>query len=319
MKKYAFILMFGLMLGSAFSPLTTQAFGIKSTIGGNIETKLHLADVKTNVRASVEKQKKEDREEKKENKKDSEVKLVGLERALSNHENKVAPKNSKKDWQAFLTWFRAFVIRKEMDRQTNATTTDTTAPKVQEVNVKVATSTANIKWETNETAKTSFYYGTTEPITASSTVITNATFSKDHSVALSSLVPDTKYFYAISVTDASGNTRQTETRTFRTKTVKTDNVTPRISATFTFQTTASSTRLVWFTNELTLSSVWIGTTTPVATTTPPVYTSGTLSYFHETTLTNLASSTTYFYSVKSTDSAGNSVMSLNISFSTSAQ
>lgn len=68
---------------------------------------------------------------------------------------------------------------------------------------------------------------------------------------------------------------------------------------------ASSTSLIWVTDEASDSKIWVSTTTPVATTTAPTASSSGLSYFHQLFVPGLATSTLYYYVVSSTDVAGN--------------
>ena len=68
---------------------------------------------------------------------------------------------------------------------------------------------------------------------------------------------------------------------------------------------ASTTSIIWVTNEASDSKVWIGTASPVSTSTSPVASSGTLSYFHQLNIPSLATSTLYYYTISSTDSSGN--------------
>lgn len=84
-------------------------------------------------------------------------------------------------------------------------------------------------------------------------------------------------------------------------------------------TASTSANILWTTNELATGKVWYATTSPlVFATTTPVMFSGTLELNHNLKLTNLATSTSYFYVVTSSDSAGNTATSSQNSFTTLA-
>ncbi len=95
------------------------------------------------------------------------------------------------------------------------------------------------------------------------------------------------------------------TSTSSTATTTPDIVAPSILFATNIGSSASTTNLIWVTNESSDSKIWIGTTTPVATTTAPVASSSALSYFHNLSLPNLATSTLYYFTISSADSSGN--------------
>jgi len=68
---------------------------------------------------------------------------------------------------------------------------------------------------------------------------------------------------------------------------------------------ASSTSLIWVTNEASDSNLWISTVSPVSTSTAPVASSSSLSFFHQLSIPSLAPSTLYYYTVSSKDASGN--------------
>lgn len=96
-----------------------------------------------------------------------------------------------------------------------------------------------------------------------------------------------------------------------------DIIPPVISELMATSTTATSTRITWLTDEATNSKVWYGTSTPVliATSTLQVSSSG-LVLNHELELVNLNATTTYYYMFSSSDEAGNTVTSSELSFTT---
>ena len=82
---------------------------------------------------------------------------------------------------------------------------------------------------------------------------------------------------------------------------------------------ATSTAVVsWTTNENSDSKVWFGTTTPVSTGSTANVSASTLISSHLISLSGLATSTTYYFVVGSTDASGNSATSSTNSFVTTS-
>jgi len=73
-----------------------------------------------------------------------------------------------------------------------------------------------ILWTTNEPANSLVWYATSSPVsTASSTLTVSSTvFTIGHDVVLPGLVASTTYYYAVSSSDASGNTSTSDEYTF---------------------------------------------------------------------------------------------------------
>ncbi len=105
-----------------------------------------------------------------------------------------------------------------------------------------------------------------------------------------------------------------------TTTPPTDSAAPVITGIAVSTTTATTSQVVWITNELATTKLVYGTSSPilssVASTTVTV--SG-LSLVHAVNLANLSTSTTYYFAVMSADNAGNAATSSQVSFSTLAQ
>lgn len=96
-----------------------------------------------------------------------------------------------------------------------------------------------------------------------------------------------------------------------------DTTAPVISNVAATSTTMNSTHITWTTNEPANSRVYYSTTTPVvATSTTPNVFSASLVSDHDLTLTGLTASTTYYFTVESTDAADNTRTSAGHSFTT---
>jgi len=80
-------------------------------------------------------------------------------------------------------------------------TRDTTPPVVSAVAVTASGTTATVTWTTNESATTSLAYGTSTSLGQSAT----GTVGTSHTVSLSGLTPNTRYYYRVTSADAAGN------------------------------------------------------------------------------------------------------------------
>lgn len=104
-----------------------------------------------------------------------------------------------------------------------------------------------------------------------------------------------------------------------TSTPPADTTAPVISGINATSTTATSTNIVWTTNELSDGKIWYGTSTLISATGTPSVSTSTLSISHQFEFLNLIASTTYHYIVGSTDAAGNTAFSSEQSFTTLSQ
>lgn len=96
-----------------------------------------------------------------------------------------------------------------------------------------------------------------------------------------------------------------------------DVIPPVISGLNATTTTASSSRIVWLTNEKSDSKIWYSTSTPlVIATSTPMVSSSSLVLSHDLLLSGLNASTTYYYKVTSADAASNTATSSEQSFQT---
>jgi len=101
--------------------------------------------------------------------------------------------------------------------------------------------------------------------------------------------------------------------------VITDTVAPVISGVTTSNLRATTTSIVWITNEKSNSRVWFGTSTPLVLTLPATVSSGERVTGHNISLSGLATSTTYYYVVGSSDEKGNAATSSQNSFLTQSE
>ena len=87
---------------------------------------------------------------------------------------------------------------------------DVSAPALSAPNVLTTSSSATIHWTTNEPAHSFVMYATVNPSSsfnsyASMPTVSDSTFDMSSDVTLTGLAPNTRYFYVLDSTDASGN------------------------------------------------------------------------------------------------------------------
>ncbi len=203
---------------------------------------------------------------------------------------------------------------------TGTTTPHVLMPRILDINVFKATSTATISWKTNKTTVGDVRFSTATPIASNSAVLTDANLSTLHTVSLTNLTPNTVYYYVVTARDASGNVKESVTKQFQTNALaQVDTTAPTVVYSAKVDILATSTRLVWITNEPTTGKIWISTSTPVDNSATSTASDATLSYFHNVFIGNLATSTTYYYTIMSTDAVNNSMNLTGNSFTTLAQ
>lgn len=102
-----------------------------------------------------------------------------------------------------------------------------------------------------------------------------------------------------------------------TATTTPDTTAPTISAIATSSITASTSVIMWTTNEPSNSTIWYGTTSPIIASSPTLSsTDVSLVTAHNIMLSGLSASTTQYFVVESKDAAGNSATSSTQSFLT---
>ena len=104
---------------------------------------------------------------------------------------------------------------------------DNTSPSFNSINVSTSNTTANINWNTDENSAAVIYYGTTFPsmvegspttgvTIGGSSVLVSTSLQTNHSGMITSLSPNTTYYYVLYVRDGSGNESITWPSTFHT-------------------------------------------------------------------------------------------------------
>ncbi|KKT32093.1 MAG: PKD domain containing protein [Candidatus Nomurabacteria bacterium GW2011_GWD1_44_10] len=203
--------------------------------------------------------------------------------------------------------------------KTATSTPDIVAPVISGITVSgMTTTSAIVAWATDEIANGNIYISTSTPMNlASSTTLGSVTFSTAHSFSITGLTANTTYYYVVKSADSAGNTATSSEQSFVTPAVA-DTVAPVISAVSASGVTSSLATVSWTTNEVANGNVYVSTSTPVNLATATTLGTTTLSLAHSFSLSSLTASTTYYYVVKSADSAGNTATSSEQSFTTPA-
>ncbi|MCJ7516162.1 MAG: redoxin domain-containing protein [Dehalococcoidia bacterium] len=169
----------------------------------------------------------------------------------------------------------------------------------------ITETSATIKWATNKPAT-----GLVEVRDSNGAVIDTqpqTALVNEHSVTISGLSPNTKYYYTVTSTDSDGKEKTSEgdLTTLATATVTADKTPPSISGAAA-NTTESSAIVTWLTDESATGQVKYSKDGQNTSTTPEVT---NLTTFHSITLSNLDSGTTYTFTIISKDAAGNEAAS----------
>ncbi|MEK7635363.1 MAG: fibronectin type III domain-containing protein [Patescibacteria group bacterium] len=247
--------------------------------------------------------KKEVKQEQKEIKK--EVKKVSTWGAF------MSAMRSNRDGNKFLNWFWWNKnYNNTRDDNNNNQSSSTARIIVSNVAaIDIGTSSSAIRWNTNKLADSKVYYGTTSPVTigaADTLFVSSGTLLLNHKINLTDLIPDKTYYFKVVSTDSSGNAATSSELSFVTKKQPTADVTlPNILFATNIGSSTSTVSVIWVTNEASNSKIWFGNVSPVSTTTAPIASVDTLSFFHQLSLPSLATSTLYYYTVGSSDAAGN--------------
>lgn len=107
----------------------------------------------------------------------------------------------------------------ELRASTTPPISDSTAPIVSNLFISnVASSSAQVRWSTNEKANSKVWYGTVNPLVIDSPTATETYSSRviSHNIRLSGLATSTAYYYVVTSTDSNGNTATSSQATFTT-------------------------------------------------------------------------------------------------------
>lgn len=286
------------------------------------------ADLKARVSGDKDKNDKKSEEERKDDGENAKVILFNASSTAvasatvdaSRIEKKLENGNADRGWHlGFLKGWFHFGKGKATTSATSSP--DTAKPDLRSVHVSAkSTTTATISWRTDEPASIVIRYGTSSPVTATSSSVSVA-MNATSSATLTGLMPGTKYRYVLVATDASGNVRTTAEKEFKTENAPAtpDTTSPKISFAIVLRIKADFARIIWLTNEPSDSKVWISTDANVSTSGTVAYSSSERTRFHSAELTNLNANTKYYFTLSSTDASGNVNVSTGSSFTTDSR
>jgi subtilisin family serine protease len=190
---------------------------------------------------------------------------------------------------------------------------DPSPPKIEDIEEYVSGVTTTIAWRTDKEANSTILYGKSQD-QLDHVVSDPDNYTFDHSITLTNLEEDTKYYYKILGYDEFGNgPGQSEIRTFQTE-ILPDTTPPEIKNVRVVAKRDITATIFWDTNELADSSIEYGLTAEYG----EVRSDFKLMWKHSMTLFNLEPSTTYHFRVNSTDGSRNYNHSDDQTFTTEA-
>lgn len=197
---------------------------------------------------------------------------------------------------------------------TTALPGDTSGPVISSISVgNISPNGATVTWSTDEAASSQVEYGTTTSYGSLSAL--NSSLVSSHSRSLSGLSPSTVYHYRVISKDTADNSSTSGDGIFTSAGASTDTTGPAISSVLAQNITTGSATLTWTTDEPATSQVDFGLTDDYGSSTTK---NETLLMSHQQIVTGLSAGSTYHFSVKSKDAAGNLSSSSDNSFQTVA-
>lgn len=175
---------------------------------------------------------------------------------------------------------------------------------------QVSSSTATITWQTNQDADSQVEYG---PTNTYGSLTALGPISQSHSASLSSLTPNTKYYYRAISKTSSGETAYSLAETFTTLKVQAAPIYPIISNVATSSLSTSTITISWTTSEPATSDIQYGTSTSYGSS---LGNDQTLQTSHSRTINTLTPSTLYHFRIVAADSDGNTAFGKDRTFTT---
>lgn len=200
------------------------------------------------------------------------------------------------------------------------TETDTQAPTITGVTASSTLPTlVTITWTTNENSTSVVVYGT-QSLSATTTTqtVSDSALVLAHSVGLTGLTASTTYYFRVESKDASNNLATSTEMTFTTPAAVVADTTPPVISAMVTTPHATTTDITWTTDEPSTTKVIYATQTLATATTTESVTDTTLVTSHQATLSNLTTSTPYFFRVESKDASNNTASSTEQTFTTTS-
>lgn len=200
--------------------------------------------------------------------------------------------------------------------------TTSAGPQITNVSVtSVLDDQAVITWKTSNVTSTSYViFSKNADLSNPTTTRGSDDLVSTHSITLTGLDIGTTYYFYVRSTDGSANTSENKrvlngAPQYYSLSTTVDTVDPVISSVTVKLTGEKGATITWTTDENSTSTVNWGTTTSLGQTTEitDIFTT-----YHSISLTNLTTSTKYYFTVSSTDNSGNSSTSSQSNFTTSS-
>jgi hypothetical protein len=194
---------------------------------------------------------------------------------------------------------------------------DTTELEIEGVGVdRVTDTSATIVWSTNKRATSQVHYGTTHTLDQSTSL--DSRYVTGHVQQLTGLSPGTVYYYKVASREYGQAEIRSEEYQFTTDTTGShlpheDTIPPVISGGLVIDVTALSATVVWTTDEPATSQVLFGPTEDYGLAS---HIDHSLKTDHSVTIDDLSPSTTYHCLAVSVDSADNTGLGRDITFTT---
>ena len=196
---------------------------------------------------------------------------------------------------------------------------DTTPPVISNIEINENVSTTTITWTTSEATDENIKYSTSHLAdTSSPNEETESATSTSHSMLLEGLTASTTYYFIIECKDESGNVATTSELYFTTlqekEVVEEDDETAPVISELEVATSTEAATISWKTDEAATSKIYYATEELETASTIDEYEETDLVLTRNLELTNLSTSTTYYFYVESSDEAGNVATSSESSF-----
>ncbi len=175
----------------------------------------------------------------------------------------------------------------------------------------ITTSTVKIVWQTNKASDGVLWYGAATSDTAAASLASGST---SHSVIVKNLQPGTNYSYRIVATTPTGETATAADLEFNALAAAVVSAPELVISDIETAIGESSATITWKTNILSDSTVAYGTSTAYGS----IALSAALTTSHSKTITGLAANTQYHFQITSADEAGNTALTEDYVFKTTA-
>ncbi|HNW71739.1 MAG TPA: fibronectin type III domain-containing protein [Candidatus Paceibacterota bacterium] len=196
------------------------------------------------------------------------------------------------------------------------------APVISDLNItNIKARQATVTWVTDVRANSMVWYSKTSSVTTSAKpqVLIPAQII-DHKINLSKLEPDTTYYLIVGSTTNKSSVTFSPQISFTTLPADGSNDYAPVISNIETKVGTSTGAIAWSTNEKATSKIYYSINSPVSTNSTATYVvvDKSMVTSHAITIYGLASNTTFYFLVESTDDSGNTTLSSEYSFTTNS-